>query len=91
MAEITANSSLIQGSNRSGEAGCVLRDVREEEIVFRRVKTVMTINGVNGVNGANGVRAWTSRARFFNSFNPTSHVTNHEKAQWISSSRHNRN
>lgn len=50
MAEITANSSLIQGSNRSGEAGCVLHDVREEEIVFRRVKTVMTINGVNGVH-----------------------------------------
>lgn len=50
MAKITANSSLIKGSNRSGEAGCVLHDVREEQIVFRRVKTVIAIIGVNGVH-----------------------------------------
>lgn len=88
MAGITANSSLIQGSNRSGEAGCVLHDVREEEIVFRRVKTAMTINGANGVNGVHvclcGVHVRKRRGlglgpgrvepRFFN---PTSHVTNH--------------
>lgn len=44
MVKITANSSLIKGNNRSGKAGYVLHNVREEEIVLKRVKTVMSIN-----------------------------------------------